>query len=199
MVGRVHRFRSRRELIEREAAAAFAAQVGLFPDDQLPAHAQHARAVLLSALKRLTSLDPERSIWPGGFVMLSQTQVAAVWTAIRALPPSARPHQVRHAFDLVLLNLQPDTGEVLLTRAEFAEKIGASADNVSTVMSTLVRLGVLRREVRPIAARTGPGAVVWFVNPHVAWNGRLALREEAAEAVPGPLLVLMDGGGGQPA
>ena len=199
MVARVHRFRSRRELVERQAAAAFAAQVGLFPDDQLPAHARAARVVLLNALKRLTSPAEERSIWTGGFVMLSQIQVGAVWRAIRALPPSSRPHQVRHAFDLVLLNLQPDTGEVLLTRAEFAEQIGAHVDNVSTVMGVLVRLGVLRREVRPIGARSGPGAVVWFVNPHVAWNGRLALREEVAEAVPGPLLVLMDGGGGQPA
>jgi len=205
MVARVHRFQSRRERFTRAASGALAAHIGLFPEDQLPAW---ARAEVLNALQRLTSPDTEGSVWTGGFVMLSRMQVAAVWDAIRALPPSGRPNQVRHAFDLVLTNLRQDTGEVMLTRREFAERIGTSADNVSTVMGTLVRIGVLRREFRRAEAGHA-GGVVWFVNPHVAWNGSLGLRQAeaeacrpplvAAEAVPGPLLVLMEGGGGKPA
>lgn len=195
MVSRVHWFQSRRERFTREASGALAAQIGLFPEDQLPAW---ARAEVLNTLQRLTSPDTERSIWTGGFVMLSQIQVVAVWDAIRALPPSSRPNQVRHAFDLVVTNLRQDNGEVMLTRREFAERIGTSANNVSRVMGTLIRLGVLRREFRRAEAGHA-GGVVWFINPHVAWNGSLAIRQEAAEAVPGPLLVLMDGGGGKPA
>jgi len=63
----------------------------------------------------------------------SPIQTAAIWDAIRALPSDDRPHQVRHAFDLVLLNLRQDTGEVLLTRDQLAEEIGCAPKHVSPI------------------------------------------------------------------
>ena len=52
--------------------------------------------------------------------MISRKQTEAIWDAIRALPADDRPNHVRHAFDLVLLYLRQDNGEVMLTRDEMA-------------------------------------------------------------------------------
>jgi hypothetical protein len=129
--------------------------------------------------------------------MLSRAQTKAVWDAIRALSANQRPHQVRHAFDLVLLNLRQDTGEVMLTRDEFAAEIGCAPKHVSTIMGTLERLGVIRRERRRIEGVQGPGIAVYFINPHVAWNGSLDVRKAAATETTPPLLELIEGGRGK--
>jgi CRP-like cAMP-binding protein len=193
MSAKVVRFIPQRDRITREAAAKLAEQLRLFPEDQVPAS---ARAQLLNALQRVTHPDTEHSIWPGGFSMLSRVQTAAVWDAIRALPSDARPNQVRHAFDLVLLNLRQDTGEVMLGRAELAEKIGCAPRSVSTIMGTLEKMGVIRRERRRIEGVQGRGEAVYFINPNVAWNGSLEIRKEEAKHTPPPLLTLMQGGAG---
>lgn len=190
-MAKVVRFRPPRALIEREAAATLAAQIAEYPEERLPSQ---ARLLMLRQLHRLTFPEADTPLWPGGFVMLSRIQVAAVWDAIWALPSVARRNQVRRAFDLILLNIQQDTGEVLMTRAEFAEKIGTAPHNVSTVMGVLERMGVIRRERRRLAGVQGPGEAVYFVNPHVAWNGSLDLRKEEAASTKPPLLQVMEGG-----
>jgi CRP-like cAMP-binding protein len=191
MAATVVRFQPKRERITREAAASLADALREFPEEQVPAS---ARAALLNALHKLTHPDTQESIWPGGFSMLSRTQTAAVWDAIRRLRPEERPNQVRHAFDLVLLNLRQDTGEVMLTRDQLAAEIGCAARHVSTIMGTLERLGVIRRERRRIEGVQGRGMAVYFINPHVAWNGSLEVRKEEAAETPPPLLRLMQGG-----
>lgn len=191
MGAKLLRFQSKRERITRDAAASLSEQLRLFPEEQVPAW---ARAALLNQLQRLTHPDTEQSIWPGGFSMLSRTQTAAVWAAIRKLPADARPNHVRHAFDLVLLNLRQDTGEVMLTRDQLATEIGTAVRNVSTIMGTLERMGVVRRERRRVEGMQGRGMAVYFINPHVAWNGSLEVRKEEAATHKPPLLTFMQGG-----
>lgn len=191
MAAKLLRFRKKSDLIAREVAASLADQLRLFPEAQLPAV---ARAQLLNALHRLTHPAQDQPIWSGGFTMISRQQCAAVWDAIRGLPASARPHQVRHAFDLVLLNLRQDTGEVMLTRDEIAEKIGTHPDNVSRIMSTLEGMDIIRRERRQMEGVRGPGMAVYFINAYVAWNGSLEIRKREADQTKPPLLVLMEGG-----
>lgn len=126
--------------------------------------------------------------------MLSLLQTAAIWDAIRKLPADDRPNHVRHAFDLAMLNLRQDTGEVMLTRDQLAEKIGCASRSVSTIMGTLEAMGVIRRERKKIPGMQGRGMAVYFINPHVAWNGDLEVRrQEAARHTP-PLLRIMEGG-----
>jgi DNA-binding Lrp family transcriptional regulator len=123
--------------------------------------------------------------------MINPNQVAAVWDAIRALPADARPNHVRHAFDLVMLNLRQDNGEVMLTREELAAKIGCSAANLSRIMGTLEQMGVIRRERRRVEGMQGRGMAVYFINPYVAWNGSLEIRKEEAAQVIQPSLRLV--------
>lgn len=196
-MGVVQRLVTQRERITREAAAAVGEQLALFPESVLPAW---ARASVMNAVQRIAEPDTEGSIWPGGFCMLSRAQTAAVWDAIRALPREKRPNQVRHAFDLVLLNLRQDTGEVMLTCDQIAERMsrpGAPAvasRHVSEVMGTLERLGVIRRERRRVPGMKGPGMAVYFINEHVAWNGSLEIRKARAEEIAPPLLEIIEGG-----
>ena len=182
---------------ERGAAADLAEQLRLLPDEllqQLPGSIRLAISKATHGLHKHARPDTEEGLWPGGFTMLSRAQTAAIWDAIRTLPADDRPNQVRHAFDLVLLNLRQDTGEVMLTRDQLAERIGCAPKHVSTIMGTLERLGVVRRERRRVEGLQGPGVAVYFINPHVAWNGSLDVRKaEAAEAKP-PLLTVMEGG-----
>ena len=197
MMAQLVRLWTRRERSGRDEAAAAAAQLSLLTPEllgQLPAGGQRAISQARQALQRHARPDTEEGLWPGGFNMLSRTQTAAIWDAIRALSADDRPGQVRHAFDLVLLNLDQDTGEVLLTRDQLAERIGCAPRSVSTIMGTLERMGVVRRERRRIEGLQGPGQAVYLVNPHVAWNGDLEIRKEEAAKVKPPMLTLMEGG-----
>lgn len=189
-MGEVKRFVSKKQRITHDVAAVIEEQLRLFPDDQIPSS---AREEMLNALHRLTR-DPDASIWPGGFSMLSRTQTAAIWDAIRALPADDRPGHVRHAFDLALLNLRQDTGEIMLTRDQLAETIGCAPKHVSTIMGTLESMGVIRRERRTQEGMRGPGRAVYFINPHVAWNGSLERRQREAKHHTPPLLTIMEGG-----
>lgn len=194
MAGKVVRFVPMGERRRREGAALALEQLDLLPKGAISDGALSEARI---ALRKVAQPDGERPVWAGGFCMISRDQTAMVWDAIRALPPSARPNQVRHAFDLVLLNLRHDTGEVMLTRDQLAEKIGCDPSNVSHVMCTLEAMGVIRRERRRVEGVRGRGVVVYFINPHVGWNGSLKIREEEAavmEPPSGPLLRLMQGG-----
>jgi len=193
----VVRLRTKRQQVERETAAAVAEQLRQLPAElveQLPPSLQRAISQTTHGLHRHARPDTEEGLWPGGFAMLSRIQTKAIWDAIRALPADERPNQVRHAFDLVVLNLRQDTGEVMLTRDQLATEIGCDPDNVSHVMGTLVRMGVIRRERRRVEGMRGPGMAVYFINPHVAWNGSLDARKTEAAAVKLPLLKLMQDG-----
>lgn len=191
------RFRSRQQQSEREASAALAEQFSLLPPEmleQLPGEARMLISRATHALQRLARPGTNEGLWPGGFTMLSRDQTIAIWDAIRVLPSNDRPNHVRHAFDLVLVNLRQDTGEVMLTRDQLAEKIGCAPKNVSTVMGTLERMGVIRRERRRIEGLQGRGMAVYFINPHVAWNGSLDVRKAEASKTKPPKLRLMEGG-----
>ncbi len=192
-MARVVRLETRRELVKRDTAAKIEGQLLLYPADELPAQ---ARAAVLNALHRVTRPDDTGSIWPGGFTMISRTQTAAIWKAIRALPAEARPGHVRHAFDLVLLNLNQDTGEVMLTRDEIAAEIGCAPGHVSRVMGTLELMGVITRERRRVEGVRGRGMAVYVVNPHVAWNGSLETRKREAAKAAQPSLHLVQADNG---
>jgi hypothetical protein len=189
-MGEVKRFVSKSQRMTLEQARQVEEQLRLLPDDVLP---EQPRQAALNALHRYTR-DPDESIWPGGFSMLSRTQTAAIWDAIRKLPADKRQGRVRHAFDLALLNLRQDTGEIMLTRDQLAAEIGCSPKIVSTIMGTLEEMGVVIRKRRKIDGVQGPGMAVYFINPHVAWNGDLDIRKREATKVEQPSLRLVGGG-----
>ncbi len=150
--------------------------------------------LLRRGLSRIAEPAANTSIWPGGFTMISREVTGAVWDWIRNLEAKDRPSEVRHAFDLVLLNFRQDTGELSLTRDELAERMGIRSDKVSHAMRVLERGGIILAERVKIAGMRGPGVVTWRINPHLAWNGSLQARADAVKTAVPPLLKLMEGG-----
>ncbi|GBR68973.1 hypothetical protein GKA01_26790 [Gluconobacter kanchanaburiensis NBRC 103587] len=197
-MARIVRLTTKPQRSGQEEAAQTAEQLSLLSKEllkHLPGEARIAISRATYALQKAARPDTTEGLWPGGFTMLSRIQTAAIWDAIRELSSDDRPNQVRHAFDLVLLNLRQDTGEVLLTRDQLADRIGCAPKNVSTIMGTLEKMGVIRRERRRIEGVQGRGMAVYFINPHVAWNGSLDARKaQAAENRPPMQLELLQGG-----
>jgi len=186
--GTIYRLVPVKERVPRSKAEA--AQAALAALD-IPAH---AREQLRHELYRITEPDHGRSPW-GSYVMLSVQQVGAIWQAIRELAPKERPHEVRHAFDLALLHLRQDTGEIMLTRDEMAQAMKCRPQEVTQALGVLYRLGViLKGERRKVPGLRGRGLQPYFINPHAAWNGALANRAAEAEHQAPPLLALMQGG-----
>lgn len=185
---RVFRFVPAGERIAREHVATLLSAVSDLPSGAVP------DGVRLQVLRMLGEVsEPARSAspWPGGFTMISHATVGLVWNAIRALPRRDRPQAVRHAFDLVLLNMVPETGEVVLSRDQFAERMACRPAEASSALGVLVRLGVLIREVSRVKGLRGPGTVSFRINPNVAWNGHLEARAAEVARRPPPLLKLM--------
>lgn len=175
VVRRVVRLVPARERVRRDVVREISGFLAGVSEVDLPAF---ARGQVLNALFRCAEPDCERS-W-GPFVMMSVADVDRIQREIWALPARDRRVTVLRAFHLVLCNLRVDTGEVMLTREELAERLDCSADRVSEAMSTLFRLGVILKQYRKVPGVRGPGMVVYFVNPDVAWNGSLAKREAVA-------------------
>ena len=168
--------------VTQDAAEELAKQLRAWPVDSLP---EQPREAMLNVLSRFAR-DPDEAIWPGGFNMISREQTGVVWDAIRELDGKHRPRQVRHAFDLVLLNLRWDTGEVALSRDEMAAKMKCAPESVSRIMGTLENMGVVIRKRRRVEGMRGRGQAAYFINPDVAWNGTLDARLEARDALPPP-------------
>lgn len=169
MVAELRRFQTKQQRAKRQLAAELDVQLALFNDDEVP---PHERETVRNFLHRIARPNSEQPLW-GIYNMISRQQTEAVWDAIRDLPPEMRPQEVRHAFDLVLLYLRPDTGEVVLSRGEMAQKMRTNPDNVSRAMTVLERMEVVTRKRRPVEGKRGPGRVVYTINAYVAWNGRI--------------------------
>jgi len=124
------------------------------------------------------------------FNMISPEQCLAVWDAIREMD---RPELTRHVFDLVLTHIEPNTGAVTLTREELATRCKTEPRNVSTVMTQLEEHKVIYRRRLKVAGMRGRGPVRYYLNPHVAWNGKLEVRVEEAKQAPLPFGVIEGG------
>lgn len=101
--------------------------------------------------------------WP--FIMLSPSQHRAV---VRFLGTVRRSQIAQEIWAVCFEHVHPRTGEILLSRDEIAAEVGASADDVSRIMSGLHRFGAVRRERVAVSGMRGPGVVRYFMNANVA-------------------------------
>ena len=129
------------------------------------------------------------------FNMIEPRQCLAVWEAIWAMP---RPVETRKVFDLVLTHIEPNSGAVTLTREEIAERVGTRPQEISTIMGELESHKIIFRRRLKVAGMRGRGPVRYYLNPHVAWNGKLEIRTEEAKQLPLPFAVIEGGKGTEP-
>lgn len=139
--------------------------------------------VRLQAAKLLAAVDgatASSNRW--SFVMLSPEQYGLVVEHLAA--NGSRKVLAMRLWALCFRHLRSDTGEIVLSRDEFAEKLGASPRDVSRVVGELVRCGAVSRRRQPIAGLRGPGAVRLFMNPNVGTHLAGKARDDAQAATP---------------
>jgi CRP-like cAMP-binding protein len=151
-------------------------------EDQMP----DAVRALIGHIDRQTA---SREKWT--FVMLSPEQNGAVVNYLAE--HSKRPLVAMRLWALCFEHLRQDTGEIMLTRQEIAEKLGQKPPEVSAIMSELANFGAIIRS-RNVNVQAGPGVGMtrYFMNPRVATH--LAGRERDDAQADAPLLKLMEGG-----
>lgn len=174
MAARVVRFASRADMLKREQAAELRQLVLA-----LEAQAPDATRKILAVIDRNTAAQKGWS-----FVMLSPAQNRSVVRWINA--HAKRPRVSAALWAEFFCHMRTDTGEVVMSRADMAEAVGAEPRTISEALTELVSVGALIRH------REGR-EVRWFMNPRVATCLTGAAREDAQRAAPA-LLTVMQGG-----
>jgi len=85
--------------------------------------------------------------------------------------------------------LRRDTGEIMPTRDELAERVGTRPDHVSRVMHELASIGAIIVHRERVAGMRGPGRAVYLMNPNVATNLTGAARDRAQDEAPEPVVI----------
>ena len=151
MPATLHKFRSKRERFEAgQAQEVRQLLLDLAAVKNLPADAV---TQVIAAVDGQTA--SERG-WT--FVMIGPKENEAVVAWLRE--NSKRPMAAMATWALLFTALRFDTGEIALTRAEIAERVGIHPRNVSSIMTELVEIGAVSR------VREGRG-VRHFMNPNV--------------------------------
>lgn len=130
--------------------------------------------------------DPDADRWI--FAMISPTQNFAVQEWISS--HSKRPQVAARLWSLLLTALRPDTGEILLTRSQIADRIGIQPRTASEVITELASINAVRREKEGRRVR-------YYLNPNIATHIPGPEARRAAREAAGPLLVMMEGGKAQ--
>src|SRR3954447_11289786 len=180
MAAQIARLRTKADRLRSDTAAQLRQFVLEF--NGLP---ERARGEIVAAIDRQTASEAG---WT--FVMLSPEQNAAVMRWLRQ--HSQRPVLALALWGELFTALRRDTGEVMLTRDELAERVGATPGEVSRVMHELASIGAIIVHRERVAGMRGPGRAVYLMNPNVATNLTGAARDRAqAEA---PSLMVVEGG-----
>lgn len=125
-----------------------------------------------------------------GFVMAFMEFVEAVSDHLASPGVSARPLVAVRLWLRCIGRLDIETNEILATRQELAASVGVSARDVSRVMSELVRINAVRREVSREGKSRGAGVVRFFLNERVANHLPKGRREAAVAAAPALTVVV---------
>lgn len=127
--------------------------------------------------------DPSKPKVP--FVMLSPQQNSAVVDWLHE--NSKRPQKAARLWAKLFTALRSDTGEILLTRDDLAERVSIRPQEVSAIMTELASINAIIRE------RHGK-EVRYRMNSGIATHLPSETLREEARAKDGPLMVLMQGG-----
>ena len=181
MTATIHRLVSRQEKLT-EADGQQLRQLVLDYDGL----SERLRGELIAEIDRRTAC---KNGWT--FVMLSPAENAAVvdWLAQN----SKRPFVALRLWAKLFDNLRTDTGEIILTRDELAERVGCKVADVSEIMSELESITAISRRRERVAGMRGPGLVRYFMNPRIGTHLTGKARTDA-QATAGPLLTIMAGG-----
>src|SRR3954466_8043585 len=172
MAARIVRLRTKADRLRSDTAAQLRQLVLEF--NGLP---ERARGEIVAAIDRQTTSEAG---WT--FVMLSPEQNAAVMRWLRS--NSRFPTMALARWGELFTALRGDTGEIVLTRDELAERVGTHPSRVSTVMHELAGIGAIVSHREKVAGLRGPGRAVYLMNPNVGTHLAGAARDKAQADAP---------------
>jgi CRP-like cAMP-binding protein len=172
MTATLHRLKTAPDRLRADKAAELRQMLLAFPD--LP---DRAASELLAAIDRSTAAE---NGWT--FVMMSPADNAKVvsWLAQNC----KRPVVAVRLWAELFLHLRRDTGEVVQTRDELAETVGAAGQDVSRIMTQLESIGAITRKRQKVAGMKGPGMVRYFMNPVIGTHQSGQARDKAQAEAP---------------
>lgn len=162
------KFRSKEDLLNDMQAAEL--RQALLSVGNLP---ENAVGRIVAAIDQNTAATTKG--W--SFIMLSPKQNAAVVKWL--MENSLRPNEAVQLWAECFTAVRADTGEIMLTREELAERCKMQPQNVSRVMSELVNIRAITRTRERVPGLRGPGLVRYFMNPTVATHLPNKAREVA--------------------
>jgi hypothetical protein len=146
---------------------------------EFPGLPERARGEIVAAIDRRTASDHE---WP--FVMIGPEQFVFVhrWLGQN----SKRPLLAYALWGELFTAIRRDTGEIMLSREEMAERIGTDPDTITKLTAELESIGAISRRREKVPGMRGPGVARYFMNPNVATHLSGKARDKAQEEA-GPL------------
>ena len=172
MAARIARLRTKADRLRSDTAAQLRQLVLEYPG--LP---ERARGEIIGTIDRQTASEAG---WT--FVMLSPEQNAAVMRWLRQ--HSRQPTMALALWGELFTALRRDTGEIMLSRDELAERVGTRADEVSRIMGELARIGAVIVHREKVTGMRGPGRAVYLMNPNVGTHLTGAVRDRAQAEAP---------------
>ena len=172
MAAQIARLRTKADRLRSDTAAQLRQLVLEYPG--LP---ERTRGEIIGTIDRQTASEAG---WT--FVMLSPEQNAAVarWLGKH----STRPKVALVLWQELFTALRRDTGEIMLTREELAERVGTHPNNVSQIMNELAGIGAIIVHREKVAGMRGPGRAVYLMNPNVGTHLTGAARDRAQADAP---------------
>lgn len=124
------------------------------------------------------------------FNMINQTWCLEIWKAIDA---GEKPKETKRVFDYAMTHIEANTGVVTLSCDELAVAAGIAPKHVRSAMARLEEIGAIIREQVKVPGMPGPGNVIYRLNPHVGWNGKLEKRAASSRKTRVPFTVITGG------
>jgi hypothetical protein len=173
MPAQLHRLRTKADRLRADEAGELRRLILEHPT--LP---ERARGEIIATIDRQAASEAG---WT--FVMLSPEQNAAVMRWLHR--HSKRPRIALALWGELFTALRRDTGQIMLTRDELADRIGTYPDHISQIMGELADISAVTVRRERVAGMRGPGRAVYFMNPTIGTNLAGAARDRAqAEAPP---------------
>lgn len=108
---------------------------------------------------------------------LDTANLHQVFEHLRRINRPGDGQNARRILILALGYLDAETGQVKLTRDQISALLGMTGDRVSTAITALCSLGVMKRERTAVCASRGVPAARYSMNPHLAWSGSFEARQ----------------------
>jgi len=139
---------------------------------QIPEINEKKASALLWDIKRKNKLN-DPNTWT--FIMISpeQNRLVVQWLTTN----SKRPLKALELWSILFEYVHRETGQIMLSRQEMADKIGIHLNHISNIMTELENINAI------IKKKDGRG-VIYYMNPNVANHYPQEIRDKSQKEAP---------------